>query len=140
MRSGGLKRSCARLIEMAGEIMQITVDLNEADLLARMKKFEDHLVERKTARDCKDWKIDGCRFCQLGFDWTPCRALYRKAHAVIIPGSDLRPHFATFLTCVPVRSLSCEQDEVHDVHEYPASPSHTQDLCVLKRNRPVPRG
>ena len=34
----------------------VAVDLNEADLLARMRNFEDHLVDRKTAKDAKDWK------------------------------------------------------------------------------------
>ncbi len=28
---------------------------NEADLLARIRRFEDHFVERKTASDKKDW-------------------------------------------------------------------------------------
>src|SRR5260370_26625069 len=28
---------------------------NEADLLARIRRFEDHFVERKTAGDKKDW-------------------------------------------------------------------------------------
>src|SRR2546425_12900089 len=36
--------------------MQITVDFTEADLLARMRNFEDHLVERKVSKDEKDWK------------------------------------------------------------------------------------
>ena len=39
----------------------VTVDLNEVDLLARMKNFEDHLVERKTVRDEKDWKKTAAR-------------------------------------------------------------------------------
>jgi len=34
----------------------VTVDLSDVDLLARMKNFEDHLVERKTIKDEKDWK------------------------------------------------------------------------------------
>jgi hypothetical protein len=40
--------------------MQITVELNEANLLARMRNFEDHLVERKTVKDEKDWKKHRC--------------------------------------------------------------------------------
>ena len=36
--------------------MHITVDLNDADLLLRMRNFEDHMVERKTVKDEKDWK------------------------------------------------------------------------------------
>src|ERR1022692_844940 len=42
--------------------MKITVDLNEADLLARMRNFEDHLVERKTVKDEKDWKKTAVAF------------------------------------------------------------------------------
>jgi len=42
--------------------MQITVELNEADLLARMKNFEDHLVERKVVSDEKDWKKTAVAF------------------------------------------------------------------------------
>ncbi|MGA9462275.1 MAG: ATP-binding protein [Terracidiphilus sp.] len=30
-------------------------ELSEADLLARMKNFEDHFVERKVCSDSKDW-------------------------------------------------------------------------------------
>ncbi len=40
----------------------VTVDLNEADLLARMKNFEDHLVERKIISDEKDWKKTAVAF------------------------------------------------------------------------------
>src|SRR5712692_7617856 len=40
----------------------VAVDLNEADLLARMRNFEDHLVERKTAKDAKDWKKTAVAF------------------------------------------------------------------------------
>ena len=36
--------------------------LTEADLLGRMKNFEDHLVERKTVRDEKDWKKTAVAF------------------------------------------------------------------------------
>ncbi len=31
------------------------VELTESDLLSRMRNFEDNFVERKTARDRKDW-------------------------------------------------------------------------------------
>jgi predicted HTH transcriptional regulator len=118
--------------------MQSTVDLNEADLLARMKNFEDHLVERKTVKDEKDWKKAAVAFANSvpmglpavlyigvrdnGDIETPQanldeiqkkfnqrmqrvypRIAYvpkiitengRQALAVIIPGSELRPHFA----------------------------------------------
>ena len=36
--------------------MQIMVQISDADLLARMRNSEDHLVERKTIKDQKDWK------------------------------------------------------------------------------------
>lgn len=36
--------------------MQIVVQISDAELLARMRNFEDHLVERKTIKDQKDWK------------------------------------------------------------------------------------
>lgn len=42
--------------------MQVTVELNEADLLARMKNFEDHLVERKVVSDDIDWKKTAVAF------------------------------------------------------------------------------
>ena len=38
------------------------VNLNDADLLAVMKNFEDHLVERKTVKDHKDWKKTAVAF------------------------------------------------------------------------------
>jgi hypothetical protein len=117
--------------------MQI-FELTEIDLLARMKNFEDHLVERKTIRDQKDWKKTVVAFAnsvpvglpavlyigvkdngeietrqenldevQKKFNGQMQR-LYprvpyvskiisdngRQALAVIIPGSELRPHFA----------------------------------------------
>jgi predicted HTH transcriptional regulator len=31
------------------------VELSDAELLAKMRRFEDHFVERKTANDKKDW-------------------------------------------------------------------------------------
>jgi hypothetical protein len=40
------------------------VGLNEADLLARIKNFEDHLVERKVISDQKDWKMLNVRSCR----------------------------------------------------------------------------
>ena len=36
--------------------MSTTIDLDEMNLLSRMRNFEDHLVERKTIKDEKDWK------------------------------------------------------------------------------------
>jgi hypothetical protein len=114
------------------------VELNETDLLARMKNFEDHLVERKVVSDEKDWKKTVVAFANSvpigvpavlfigvrnnGEIETPQRNLDEvakrfnskmatvyprifyvpkivsqnglQALAVIIPGSDLRPHFA----------------------------------------------
>lgn len=114
------------------------IDLNEADLLARMKNFEDHLVERKVISDQKDWKKTAVAFANSapvgipavlfigvrdnGEIETPqpnlddaqkkfnklmqdvyARVPYvpkiindkgQQALAVIIPGSELRPHFA----------------------------------------------
>lgn len=116
---------------------QFTVELNEADLLGRMKNFEDHLVERKVVSDEKDWKKTAVAFANSvpvglpavlfigvrnsGEIETPQRNLEEvakkfnskmatvyprifyvpkivsenglQALAVIIPGSDLRPHF-----------------------------------------------
>ena len=117
----------------------VAVDLNEADLLARMRNFEDHLVDRKTAKDAKDWKKTAVAFAnsvpvrlpavlyigvrdngeietpQPDFDEIQKRLNQRmqrvyprvfyvpkiirgenglQALAVIIPGSELRPHFA----------------------------------------------
>ncbi len=118
--------------------MQIIVELNEPELLARMRNFEDHLVERKTIKDERDWKKSAVAFANsvpIGLPavlyigvWdngeieTPQQNLDdvekkfnrqmekvypriayvpkivtdngRQALAVIIPGSDLRPHFA----------------------------------------------
>jgi predicted HTH transcriptional regulator len=114
------------------------VNLSDADLLARMRNFEDHLVERKTVKDEKDWKKTAVAFAnsapigvpavlyigvrnngdietpQQNLDETQRRfnskmqQVYpriayvpkiiaddgRQALAVIIPGSELRPHFA----------------------------------------------
>jgi hypothetical protein len=38
------------------------VQLSDADLLARLKNFEDHFVERKTIGDQKDWKKTAVAF------------------------------------------------------------------------------
>jgi hypothetical protein len=117
---------------------QITVSLGDIDLIARMRNFEDHLVERKTVKDEKDWKKTAVAFANsvpLGLPAvlyigvrdngeieTPQhdldevekkfnrqmskvypRIAYvpkilsdngRQALAVIIPGSESRPHFA----------------------------------------------
>jgi hypothetical protein len=114
------------------------IDLNEADLLARMKNFEDHLVERKVISDQKDWKKTAVAFANStpvglpavlfigvrnnGEIETPQQNLDdaqkkfnsrmqdvyprvpyvpkiisdkgQQALAIIIPGSELRPHFA----------------------------------------------
>jgi hypothetical protein len=40
----------------------LIVDLSDADLLARMRNFEDHLVERKTVKDEKDWRKSAVAF------------------------------------------------------------------------------
>ncbi len=118
--------------------MQIVVELNESELLARLRNFEDHLVERKTIKDERDWKKTAVAFAnsvpvglpavlyigvrdngeietpQQNLDdvqkkfnrhmekvypriaYVPKIVTYngRQALAVIIPGSDLRPHFA----------------------------------------------
>jgi hypothetical protein len=118
--------------------MQIVVELNESELLARMRNFEDHLVERKTIKDEKDWKKTAVAFANTVPIGLPAvlylgvrdtgeieapqqnldevqkkfnrqmervypRIAYvpkiitengRQALAVIIPGSDRRPHFA----------------------------------------------
>jgi predicted HTH transcriptional regulator len=42
--------------------LSMTMSLSDADFLARMKNFEDHLVERKTAKDDKDWKRTAVAF------------------------------------------------------------------------------
>ncbi len=118
--------------------MQMTVNLSDADLLARLKNFEDHLVERKTIKDEKDWKKTAVAFANSAPVGIPAvlfigvrdngeieapqrdldeaqkkfnvhmervypRIAYvpkiisdegRQALAVIIPGSEHRPHFA----------------------------------------------
>jgi predicted HTH transcriptional regulator len=118
--------------------VHLIVDLNEAELLARMKNFENHLAERKTVKDERDWKKTAVAFAnsvQVGLPAvlfigvtdkgeiqtpqanldeiqkkfnTQMQKVYpriqyvtkiitengRHALAVIIPGSELRPHFA----------------------------------------------
>lgn len=118
--------------------MATTLELNEIDLLARMKNFEDHLVERKVVGDDKDWKKTAVAFAnsvpvgipavlfigvrnngeierpqrdldeaQKKFNSMMKKVYPRifyipktvfengmQALAVIIPGSELRPHFA----------------------------------------------
>jgi hypothetical protein len=118
--------------------MQVTVELNESDLLSRMRNFEDHLVERKTVKDENKWKRAAVSFANSAPVGVPAvlylgvrdggeietpqpdleevgkkfnrhmekvypRIAYvpkvindngRQALAVIIPGSELRPHFA----------------------------------------------
>jgi predicted HTH transcriptional regulator len=135
--------------------MQIVVELNELELLARMRNFEDHLVERKTVKDEKDWKKTAVAFANSVPVGLPAvlylgvrdtgeievpqqnldevqkkfnrqmervypRIAYvpkiitengRQALAVIIPGSDLGPHFAG-LSYVRRGSESIEASEV----------------------------
>ena len=118
--------------------MQVTANLNDAELLARLKNFEDHFVERKTSGDQKDWLKTAVAFANSAPTGFPC-VLYigakdngeiempqkdldslqktfnqmmkkayppvpyltkivsdgeRQALAVIVFGSDLRPHFS----------------------------------------------
>ena len=134
--------------------MKITVELNEADLLARMRNFEDHLVERKVVKDERDWRKTAVAFANsvpvglpavlyigvrdTGEIETPQQNLDevekkfnrhmekvypriayvpkiitdngRQALAVVIPGSELRPHFAG-LSYVRRGSESIESSE-----------------------------
>lgn len=53
--------------------MQITANLNDADLLARLKNFEDHFVERKTSGDKKrDWVKTSVAFANSAPGGYPC--------------------------------------------------------------------
>lgn len=114
------------------------LDLTDADLLSRLKNFEDTFVERKTAADSKDWLKTVVAFAnstpigypavffigarddgtiesgtpnldslQKKFNWKMEDAyptIYyatkivtedgRQCIAVIVPGSENRPHFA----------------------------------------------
>jgi hypothetical protein len=134
--------------------MTITVELNEADLFARMRNFEDHLVERKVVKDERDWKKTAVAFANsvpvglpavlyigvrdTGEIETPQHNLDEvekkfnrhmekvypriayvpkiitdnglQALAVVIPGSELRPHFAG-LSYVRRGSESIESSE-----------------------------
>jgi hypothetical protein len=118
--------------------MQVTVELDESDLLSRMRNFEHHLVERKTVKDENKWKRAAVSFANSAPVGVPAvlylgvldsgeietpqhdleevgkrfnrhmekvypRIAYvpkvikdngRQALAVIIPGSESRPHFA----------------------------------------------
>jgi hypothetical protein len=115
----------------------VIVDLNEADLVAKLKNFEDHFVERKVVKDDKDWKKTAVAFANSapiglpavlyigvrdnGLIEAPQKNLDEaqkkfnsmmekvyprvpyvtkiindgglQALAVIIPGSESRPHF-----------------------------------------------
>jgi hypothetical protein len=134
--------------------MTITVELNDADLLARMRNFEDHLVERKVVKDERDWKKTAVAFANsvpvglpavlyigvrdTGEIETPQHNLDEvekrfnrhmekvypriayvpkiitdnglQALAVVIPGSEARPHF-TGLSYVRRGSESIESSE-----------------------------
>jgi hypothetical protein len=48
------------------------IELNEQDLLSRMRNFEDHFVERKTAGDSKDWIKTVVAFANSAPDDYPC--------------------------------------------------------------------
>jgi predicted HTH transcriptional regulator len=53
--------------------MQITASLSDADLLARLKNFEDHFVERKTSGDKKrDWLKTVVAFANSAPNGYPC--------------------------------------------------------------------
>jgi hypothetical protein len=119
-------------------IEKMIVALSDEDLLAKMKNFEDHFVERKTAKDDKDWLKTVVAFANSAPVGVPCvlyigvrdsgdietpqvdlddvqkrfnsklqkafpRVPYTlkilsagelQALAVIVLGSELRPHFA----------------------------------------------
>ena len=123
---------------MAGETMKLIVELSDADLLARMRNFEDHFTERKTVGDEKDWKKTAVAFANSAPVGLPAvlyigvrdsgeieapqrnldeaekkfnrkmESVYPRIYyvskivaenglqalAVIIPGSESRPHFA----------------------------------------------
>ena len=46
--------------------------LTEQDLLARLRNFEDHFVERKTAGDSKDWVKTAVAFANSAPVDLPC--------------------------------------------------------------------
>jgi Putative DNA-binding domain len=116
----------------------MNLQMSDADLLARLRNFEDHFVERKTVSDSKDWLKTVVAFANSAPFGLPCilyigvrddgrfedtqsnfdsvqktlnrilqniypRAAYfpklitdgtAHALAVIVPGSELRPHFS----------------------------------------------
>jgi predicted HTH transcriptional regulator len=124
--------------EMNTPVLRLVVELSDADLLARMRNFEDHMVERKTFKDERDWKKTAVAFAnsvpvglpavlyigvrengdieipQPNLDEAQKKfnAMMKKVYpriayttkilshegkqalAIIIPGSELRPHFA----------------------------------------------
>lgn len=130
------------------------VQLSDADLLARMRNFEDHFVERKVVRDERDWKKTAVAFANSAPTGLPAvlyigvrdngqietpqpnlddlqkkfnakmQSVYprvpyilkivsdgnQSALAVIVPGSDLRPHF-TGLSYVRRGSQTFEASE-----------------------------
>ena len=60
----------------------MAVELSDTELLAKMRRFEDHFVERKTANDKKDWLKTLVAFanstprvgsCIVGFGACPSR-------------------------------------------------------------------
>ncbi len=150
--------------------MQMTVSLSDADLLARLKNFEDHFVERKTAGDKRDWVKTAVAFANSAPDGYPCvlyigvkdsgeievpqtdldslqktfnqaiKSCYppipyltkivtdgeRQALAILVLGSELRPHFAGLAY---VRKGS----EIHNASE------QQFDELIAKRNSKAAR-
>jgi predicted HTH transcriptional regulator len=49
-------------VEEGRDDVEVIVQLSDADLLARMRNFEDHFVERKTVKDEKDWRKTAVAF------------------------------------------------------------------------------
>src|SRR5271157_3432778 len=88
---------------MTEKVMHLTVDLNESDLLLRMRNFEDHMVERKTVKDDKDWKRAAVAFANtapIGYEpriWraSPRAVLYpRKISKKFQPGCLFSTRFS----------------------------------------------
>ena len=52
--------------------MQVTAELSDGDLLARLKNFEDHFVERKSVGDSKDWLKTAVAFANSAPNGYPC--------------------------------------------------------------------
>jgi predicted HTH transcriptional regulator len=69
----------------------MAIDLSEQELLARMKTFEDHFVERKTAADSKDWLKTVVGFANSAPDGYPCVLFIgvRNDSAIESPQVDL---------------------------------------------------